>query len=194
MNKRKVRKVQGKTGTKTLAPQEVIQTRRRRLADLEDVKSFLVRLISLAVLMWFLFHFVFGIVPMKNDDMIPRISAGDLMLYYRLEDTWHAQDVIIFQKNGKQYTGRIVAKSGDSVEVTDDSQLVINGSYVAENDIYYSTPRYDSEITYPLQLKENQFFVLCDYRPGAKDSRYFGAVELSEVKGKVITVIRRSGL
>ena len=83
---------------------------------------------------------------------------------------------------------------GDTVEVTEDAQLVINGSYVAESDIYYSTPRYESEVTYPVELEENQVFILCDYREGARDSRYFGPVEESEIKGKVITIIRRSEL
>lgn len=194
MDRKKARKAQKKKEAVVLTPEEVLLVRRRKLADQEDIKAFLVRLISLAALIWLLFVFVFGITPMANDDMIPRISAGDLMLYYRLEDTWHAQDVIVFEKDGKQYTGRIVAQGGDNVEVTEDSRLVINGSYVVENDIFYSTPRYESDVAYPLQLQHDQFFVLCDYRPGAKDSRYFGAVSQSEIKGKVITVIRRSGL
>ena len=45
-----------------------------------------------------------------------------------------------------------------------------------------------------MTLAENEFFVLCDYREGAKDSRYFGPVSAGEIKGKVITVLRRSGL
>lgn len=193
MGRKKARRTRQKT-TAVLSPEEVILIRRRRLADQEDIRSFFVRLVSMAVLLWFLFTFVFGITPMANDDMKPRISAGDLMLYYRMEDTWHADDVIVFEKEGKQYTGRIIAKSGDSVEVTEDSRLVINGSYVAESDIYYSTPRYESDVIYPVYLAENEFFVLCDYRAGARDSRYFGAVTIKEVKGKVITVIRRSEL
>lgn len=126
--------------------------------------------------------------------MMPRISAGDLMLYYRLTGNWHAQDVVVFRKDGTLYTGRIIGKGGDTVEITEDAQVVINGSYVAESDIYYSTPRYDSDVSYPVNLAQDELFVLCDYRQGAKDSRYFGPVKLSEVKGKVITVIRRSGL
>ena len=47
---------------------------------------------------------------------------------------------------------------------------------------------------YPLTLAEDEFFVLCDYREGARDSRYFGPVSEGEIKGKVITVVRRSGL
>lgn len=194
MSKRKSRNAKKKAETVTLTPQDVILARRRRLADQTEVRSFFVRLFSLAALTWFLFHFVFGITPMANDDMLPRISAGDLLIYYRLENTWHAQDVIVFEKEGKQYIGRIVAQGGDSVEVTEDARLIINGSYVVESDIYYSTPRYDSDVVYPLQLEQDQFFVLCDYRPGAKDSRYFGAVDLREIKGKVITAVRRSGL
>ena len=177
-----------------LTPEEVILARRRSLAGQEEVISFLTRLTFLAALLWILFGLVFGIMPMKNDDMIPRISAGDLMLYYRLADNWRAQDVIVFKKNGTPYTGRIIGKGGDTVEITEDAQVVINGSYVAESDIYYSTPRYDSDVLYPVSLAEDELFVLCDYRQGAKDSRYFGPVKLSEVKGKVITVIRRSGL
>ena len=116
------------------------------------------------------------------------------MLFYRLENTWHAEDVVVFTKDGEQYTGRIIGKGGDTVEITEDAQVVVNGSYVAESDIYYATPQYESEVSYPVSLAEDELFILCDYRQGARDSRYFGAVKLSEVKGKEITVIRRSGL
>ena len=178
----------------SLTPEEIILVRRRRLAGQAEVLSFFTRLAFLLVLLWILFGYVFGITAMKNDDMMPRISAGDLMLYYRLENTWRAQDVIVLKREGQQYVGRIVAVGGDTVEVTEDAQLIINDSYVAESGIYYSTPRYESEVTYPLELKEGEVFVLCDYREGARDSRYFGPVEESEIKGKVITIIRRSEL
>lgn len=163
-------------------------------ADRADVFFFFGRLTAMILLIWLLFGVVFGITPMKNADMAPRISAGDLLLYYRLEQNFRVQDVIVFEKDGTKYTGRIVAREGDSVEITDEAELVVNGSVVQENDIYFSTPRYDSQVIYPVQLEDGQFFVLCDYREGSKDSRYFGAVNRDEIKGKVITVIRRSGL
>ena len=131
---------------------------------------------------------------MKNEDMMPRISSGDLLLYYRLQQSFVSGDVIVFQKDGKRYVGRLAAHGGDTVEITEDAQLSVNGSTVIENDIYYSTPRYESGITYPVTLANNEVFVLCDYREGAKDSRYFGPVSKSEIKGKVITIVRRSNL
>lgn len=159
-----------------------------------DVISFLGRLAAMAGLIWLMFGVVFGITPMRNADMTPRISAGDLLMYYRLEQNYRSQDIVVFEKDGEVYTGRIVAREGDSVEITQHAELMINGSVILEQEIYYSTPRYESEVTYPVTLGDGEYFVLCDYREGARDSRYFGAVDQKEIKGKVITVIRRSGL
>lgn len=184
----------GKKESPSLTPEEVIAFRLRGLANAEDVKSFFTRLLAMILLLVLMFGAVFGVTAMENDDMSPRISAGDLMLYYRLEQNFRIDDVIVFAKDGKQYVGRIVAQGGDTVEITEDAHLKINGSTVWENDIYYSTPQYESEVTYPVLLETDQFFILCDYREGAKDSRYFGAVNTGEIKGKVITVIRRSNL
>lgn len=162
--------------------------------EMKTVLSFLGRLAAMAGLLWLMFGVIFGITPMANHDMMPGIGAGDLMLYYRLERDLYAQDVIVFKKAKEQYVGRVIARGGDRVEITEEAKLMINGNVVLENNIYFSTPQYDGKVEYPLMLKEDQFFVLCDYREGAKDSRYFGAVERDEIKGKVITVVRRSSL
>lgn len=177
-----------------LTPERVIAIRMRRLADREDISSFISKAIWMLIFVYILFGVVFGITPMKNNDMSPRISSGDVLFYYRLEDHFRANDVVVFEKDGRQYTGRVVAQGGDLVEVTDDSHLRINDSTVVESDIFYKTQKYGDEVTYPVQLEENQFFILCDYREGAKDSRYFGAVNQDEIKGKVLMVIRRSSL
>ena len=80
------------------------------------------------------------------------------------------------------------------MEVTQQATLVVNGSTVIESDIYYSTPPYESGVTYPLTLASDELFVLCDFREGGKDSRYYGPVNTGDILGKVITVVRRSGL
>ena len=87
-----------------------------------------------------------------------------------------------------------MAVPGDVVEITDESELMVNKNTVMEDNIFYTTPAYDSEVEYPLALKEDQYFILCDNREGAKDSRSFGVVDTSEIKGKVITIVRRSGI
>ena len=122
-------------GKALLSPEEVIRKRRRRCADKEDIRSFFARLAAMAVLLMILFGMVFGVAPMANDDMLPHISAGDLLFYYRLADDYISGDVMVFEKDGAVHVGRGVARGGDMGEVTDQATLVVNGSTVVENDI-----------------------------------------------------------
>ena len=126
------------------------------------LRNFLVRLFLLITVIGILFGVVFGLTPMANADMQPAVCAGDLMLYYRLDKNLKSDDVVVFQKEGIQYTGRIVAVPGDVVEITDESELMVNKNTVMEDNIFYTTPAYDSEVEYPLALKEDQYFILCD--------------------------------
>ena len=160
--------------------------------DKAEVKYFLIRLGVMMVVFWLLFGVVFGVTAMKDNSMSPKLEAGDLVLYYRLGKKLNDRSVIVFCKEGRQYVGRIVARGGDTVEVAGEDGLYINGYQVLETDIYYRTPVYDGKVDYPVTLKEDEVFVLCDYREGALDSRYFGPVKHSEIKGTVITAVRRS--
>ena len=156
--------------------------------------SFLIKLLILLLVMGILCGVVYGLTPVKNEDMSPGIHAGDIMLYYRLEKNINNGDVLVIGKEGKKYTGRVVARENDTVEITEEGELKVNGSLVMENNIYYKTPKYEDYVRYPLKLEDNQYFILGDYREGARDSRYFGAVNEDEIEGKIITVIRRSNI
>ena len=154
------------------------------MKEKREIILFFTRLLMLAVMLAVLFGVIFGMTSAKNQDMSPKICAGDLLLYYRLERKYSDRDVVVFQKEGTLYTGRIVAREKDKVEITDKNELKINGSIVNEPDIF----------SYPVKVKKDQYFILCDFREGAKDSRYFGAVNAKDIKGRVITVLRRSNL
>lgn len=162
----------------------------------KELKQFLQFVRSLAfilLILWLTFTFAVGIKMVPNDDMSPSLNAGDIMMYYRIGNAYGAQDVIVFKKNGTEYVGRIVAKGGDTVEITKEENLVINGNMVTEDKIYSSTPMYEGFQDYPVTLASDEFFVLSDERQGGEDSRYFGAVNESEVKGIVIGLFRRGG-
>lgn len=167
------------------------QTRRAAWADIRD---FALRAGALAALLAVLFGVVFGLRLQPDDTMHPHIKGGDLLLFYRLPRSYTAGEVVVFEKDGQRYTGRVAARSGDTVEVTDAAVLVINGSVVAEPDIYEETPPYESGVTYPLTLADGEYFILCDARAGARDSRWFGPVQTGEIQGRVIAVLRRSRL
>ncbi len=159
-----------------------------------EIRAFLIKAVIMAVTIWVIFGVVFGVMPMKDQSMMPKLAAGDLLLYYRLDRTPGDREVVVFEKEGKTYVGRVVARGGDTVEIRQDELLQINGNAIVENEIYYTTGPYEGGISYPVTLAEDEIFILCDYREGAKDSRYFGPVTKKELKGTVITAIRRSGI
>ena len=84
------------------------------------------KFLTLLVFLGIVFGVVFGIMPMRNQDMMPKISAGDLMVYERLGNSWISGDVVVWKKEGKTYTGRIVAVPGDQVKITEEESLEIN--------------------------------------------------------------------
>ena len=61
-----------------------------------------------------------------------------------------------------------------------------------ESNVYTDTPRYEGFLKYPVKLGNDEYFILCDRRTGGEDSRYYGSVTKSEIKGKVITAVRRN--
>ena len=126
--------------------------------------------------------------------MVPRISPGDMLLFFRYSDSILADDIIIYKAGGMAHVGRVVAKGGDSVEVAAEGGLYINGNYKSESEIYFSTYRYEDYVEYPIQLEEGQYFVLADNRENALDSRYYGPVSKQQVLGEVISLMRRGKL
>lgn len=159
--------------------------------NMTDIREFLCKAALLAALLFVVFGVVFGVTILPDDTMKPRLQPGDLLFYYRLPRAYTAGEVVVFTAEGKQYVGRVAARGGDTVEVTDAATLIINGSTVAEPDIYETTPKYDSAVTYPLTLADSEYFILCDAREGARDSRWFGAVPAAAIRGRVIAVVRR---
>ena len=69
-----------------------------RKRHLRELRSLVIRLVLLLLVVYILFFHLVGITVMPNADMYPRIDAGDLVLFYRLEKSFHAQDVIVFEK------------------------------------------------------------------------------------------------
>ena len=168
----------------------VNETQRRRA--LADVKEFFLRAGALAALLLVLFGVVFGLAVQPDDTMYPHLKPGDLLLYYRLPRSFAVGEVVVFTQDDRRCTGRVAARGGDTVEVTENALLRINGSLVAEPDIYETTPRYDSDVTYPLTLADGEYFILCDAREGAPDSRRYGPVTAENIAGRVIAIVRRN--
>lgn len=218
-----------KTDEKKLRRQKLHKQHMRAL------KEILIRLALLCLVLYILLFHLVGITKMPSGDMYPRIDAGDMIVFYRLERNIHAQDIIVFEKPSAAleqsylqnegmhaelsstkawwrraldwlgfkdpadppktlFVCRVVAGPGDTVEITDKDNLMVNGNNMIESNIFYPTPLYEGFMQYPLTLGDGEYFVLADYRNGGADSRFFGAVRTDEILGTVITIARRNNL
>lgn len=158
----------------------------------EDVIFLLLKLAIFLVLLLIMFLFVFGIYRCSDNMMAPAFKDGDLAIYYRLQNEYQTSDRIILEKDGETQIRRIVAVSGDSVEITADG-LKVNGYLQQESGIYMETLPYTEGISFPLTVGKDEYFVLGDNRTNAKDSRIYGTVNKEEIKGSVIVLLRHRG-
>ena len=162
--------------------------------DRRDIVGFLARLAFFVVTLWLLFGVVLGVGAVTTGEMAPRICSGDVMLYWRLSQGFNEGDVVVYTADGEERLGRVVARPGDEITVTEAGELMVNGAVVVESDITTPTPRYESAVDYPVHLAADEFFVLADLREGGHDSRLYGPIVRSQIKGNVISVLRRSNL
>ena len=198
--------------------------RKRRRRRIQAFRSFLLKLVSLALVIYILFFHLIGLTIMPGKDMYPRLDTGDLLLFYRIDTMPKAQDIVVIDKQmgedtrtgesnffrkaldwlgfrdpdapeTRRFVCRVVAGPGDTVEITVERGLVVNGNIQIESNIFYSTQPYEEGVVeYPVKLGEGEYFVLADQRNGGIDSRYFGIVKQDEIQGIVITVLRRNNL
>lgn len=147
------------------------------------------------------------IVFTKDGDALRQImseregEAPDLSLGIRLPNqkaglahTLGEKLGLVLPENMEIYVCRVVAAEGDTVEITDDGSLLVNGNSMFESNIFYPTTLYTGFTEYPLTLGKGQCFVMADKRNGGADSRFFGPVDEEEILGTVITIVRRNNL
>ena len=170
----------------------IITRRREQALDRSDFISLTVRLAVVVLAGWVLFTQVFLITQASGSAMFPSVKDGDLLIGFRLQQTYQKGDVVIYHQDGNIRVGRICANSTDYVDIDEEGVLLVNGT-VQSGEILY--PTYAKEgLTYPVQVPQGCVFILGDYRTQSQDSRDFGPVPLDNVQAKVITILRRRGL
>lgn len=170
----------------------IIRKRREAVETRKGYVSLLFRLCVIALAAYLIFTQAFLITQVKGMDMFPAVKDGDLMIVFRLQREYATKDIVVYTQEGKTRVGRIVARENDVVTIDDSGTLMTNGTTQSGEILY---PTYAKEgLTYPYRVPQGSIFVLGDYRTQATDSRDFGPVAMTDVKGKLITILRRRGL
>ncbi|MDT8378037.1 MAG: signal peptidase I [Desulfotignum sp.] len=100
-------------------------------------------------------------------------------------------DIVVFEypeDPSKDFIKRVVAVAGDTVSIV-DKQLYVNGEPVTDEPYahYSRMPTYVDNMQ-PVKVPENKLFVMGDNRDNSHDSRFWGFVDLSAVKGEAFMI------
>ncbi len=159
---------------------------------IHQIRYLLIRIIILIASLLILFNFVIGVATIPDLSMEPVLGAGDIVIFFRLDKKFKSGDIVVYSDGDTVRTGRVAAVGGDTVEII-DNVLYINENLILENDIYFEMTTVDSDVEYPLQLDEDELFILCDRRGAEKDSRILGAIKTIDIKGKLFAAVRKAG-
>ncbi len=163
---------------------------RKKKTALSFAIEFFVKIAVTALIVSILCIFIVGIYVNHSNSCYPMIKDGDLVITLKIAKIL-TNDEIAYKKNGVICFGRVVARAGDVVDLSDDV-LTVNGYGVFENVVYPTTAE-GATITFPYTVPNDTVFVLNDYRFDATDSRIYGGIPLSETKGRIILLLRRRG-
>ncbi len=127
-----------------------------------------------------------------SGSMEPTLSRGDVLVVDKLTPHWPEVgrgDLIVFTSpaDGHDAVKRVVAVAGQQVELR-DAVLHVDGRAVPEPQVDHS--RIDGTWFGPVTVPAGAVFVLGDARAGSVDSRVYGAVPLSAVRGRVVGHVR----
>lgn len=154
--------------------------------------KFICKLVIIVVAVILLLQFVGEIHVLHSNDMFPALRDGDLCITYKLQKPI-SEEIIAFEADGKVRFGRVVGVEGDVIDISEEGQYTINGNIPYET-VFYDTKRVEnSTIQYPYTVEAGSYFVLCDQRETGHDSRAYGAIPATDVKGTVVLMLRHRG-
>ena len=130
----------------------------------------------------------------------PTLLVGDHILARKLlavkREGINRGDIIIFQypaDPAKLFTKRVVAMGGETIEIA-DKVVLVDGVALEEPYTVCTDPRILPEDMAPrdnfgpVTVPRDAFFVMGDNRDQSNDSRYWGFVDKSAVKGKACAI------
>ena len=85
----------------------------------KEYRRFFIRLAVFLLLLYLAFMKVLFLKQVKGMDMFPSLKDGDLVLGYRLQKEFRTNDIIAYEEEGTLHFGRVIAKEGDQVKISD---------------------------------------------------------------------------
>lgn len=149
-----------------------------------QVRDFAIILAALFIL----FNVFVGVSKVSGNSMHPTLLDGQDVFFTRINFSYERGQVVFARMpSGSNYVKRIVAVPGDVVELYNGT-LYVNGQAEQAMGAVGATLPEEGIVEYPYTVPEDCFFLVGDNREGSVDSRSFGALPSSSIRGKLIFV------
>lgn len=129
---------------------------------------------------------VMPVLQISGSSMTPTFSEGEIVFSVKTHKL-KQKDIIAFYHGNKILVKRVIAGAGSWVNITIDGDVYVDG--VLLNEAYVNEKMLgDTNITYPYQVPDGQWFVLGDHREVSIDSRNseIGCINQDDIVGKII--------
>lgn len=121
-----------------------------------------------------------------GESMTPTLHEGDILVTVKTDD-FREGDIVAFYYNNKILVKRVIASSGDWVDIDDEGNVYVNSEPLYEP--YIAEPAIgDCNIQLPYQVPDGRIFVMGDHRATSIDSRNesVGCVAQEQIVGKIV--------
>ena len=138
----------------------------------------LIPYIIIIVVVVFIRTFIVTPVKVDGTSMYPTLDGDEIMLLNKLGHI-DRFDIVVIHLNDEEgnLIKRVIGLPGETVEIR-DNKIYVNDELVEDSYGYGTTYNID-----PVTLSEDEYFVLGDNRIISLDSRVFGKVNRTEIKG-----------
>ena len=150
------------------------------------LRSTVYTLITVAAVAVLVATLLMPVLQIFGSSMAPTLEDGEIVLSVKTSDFRHG-DVVAFYYNNKILVKRVIAVSGEWVDITPEGDVFVNSQLL--NEPYLNEKSLgDCNIELPYQVPESRIFVMGDHRSVSIDSRNtaVGCVAEEQIVGKLM--------
>ena len=168
------------------ALEEEIKREKYKSKYTKILKSTIYALIIIASISALIGTLIMPVLEVNNTTMKPLLENNEIVLSLKTKKLKQG-DIIAFYQGNKILIKRVVAVPGNYISIDEEGNVYVDGEVLKEP---YVTNKQKGEtnIEFPYQVPESEYFVLSDERDKTNDSRNedIGLIKKDNVIGKVI--------